>query len=120
MGWPLRHRVTSLLTYAVFIAIPRILALITASLPLVDMFRLLPHLSIFHAVLASCSFATVVTTIAYITLWLKVRKSSASAHERSRRKGQATGDHTCNRFCHFPIYLAALSNQCTKYYESLT
>lgn len=86
MGWPLRHRITSPLTYAVFIAIPWILALIVASLPLLDVFRLLPHLFMFHVVLASCSFPIVVTTIAYITLWFKVRTSHASGHERSREK----------------------------------
>ena len=86
MGWPLRHRITSPLIYAVFITIPWVLALIVASLPLLDMFRLLPNLFMFQVVLASCSFPIVVTIIAYITLWFKVRTSDASGHERSREK----------------------------------
>ena len=86
MGWPLRHRITSPLTYAVFLTVPWVLALLVASLPLFDMFRLLPTLFMFKVILASCSFPIVVTIIAYITLWFKVRTSDASGHERSREK----------------------------------
>ena len=86
MGWPLRHRVTSPLTYAVFVAVPWVLALTVASLPLFDMFRLLPHLFMFQVILASCSFPIVVTIIAYITLWFKAKTSDASGNERRREK----------------------------------
>ncbi|XP_020631470.1 adenosine receptor A2a-like [Orbicella faveolata] len=86
MGWPLRHRVIPPITYAVFVTVPWVLALIVASLPLFDMFRLLPHLFMFQVILASCSFPIVVTIIAYITLWFKVKTSDPSGHERSREK----------------------------------
>jgi len=86
MGWPLRHRVTSPLTYFVFVTVPWVLALLVASLPLFDMFRLLPHLFMFQVILASCAFPIVVTIIAYITLWFKVKTSDASGHDRSREK----------------------------------
>ena len=86
MGWPLRHRVTSPLTYAVFVTVPWVLALVVSSLPLFDMFRLLPNLFMFKVILASCSSPIVVTIIAYITLWFKVRTSDPSGHERSREK----------------------------------
>ena len=84
MGWPLRHRITPPIAYAAFITVPWILALVVASLPLFHMFRLLPHL--FMLILASCSFPIVVTIIAYITLWFKVKTSDATGHERSREK----------------------------------
>lgn len=87
MGWPLRHRITSPLTYAVFVTVPWVLALVVSSLPLFDMFRLLPNLFMFKVILASCSFPIVVTIIAYITLWFKVRTSDdVSGHGRSREK----------------------------------
>lgn len=86
MGWPLRHRITSPLTYAVFVTVPWVLALVVSSLPLFDMFRLLPNLFMFKVILASCSSPIVVTIIAYITLWFKVRTSDPSGHERSREK----------------------------------
>lgn len=88
MGWPLHHRITSPQTYAVFIAIPWLLASIVAFLPLLDMFRLLPHLFMFYVVLASCCFPIVVTAVAYATLWLKVKSSDASrsGHERRGEK----------------------------------
>lgn len=89
MGWPLHHRTTTPLTYAVFITIPWLLALIVATMPLLDMFRLLPHLIMFHVVLASCCFSILVTIIAYVILWLKVRSShSLSGQERSREKNK--------------------------------
>ena len=84
MGWPLRHRITPPIAYAAFITVPWILALVVASLPLFHMFRLLPHL--FMLILASCSFPIVVTIIAYITLWFKVKTRDATGHERSREK----------------------------------
>lgn len=86
MGWPLRHRITPPIAYAAFITVPWVLALVVASLPLFDMFRLLPHLFMFQVVLASCSLPIVVTIIAYITLWFKVKTSDATGHERSRDK----------------------------------
>lgn len=86
MGWPLRHRITSPIAYAVFITVPWVFALVVASLPLFDMFRLLPHLFMFQVILASCFFPIVVTIIAYIALWFKVKTSDATGHERSREK----------------------------------
>ncbi|XP_078372729.1 melanopsin-like [Oculina patagonica] len=86
MGWPLHHRTSSPLTYACFIAVPWLLALVVASLPVLDMFRLLPHLFMFHVVLASCCVAIFVTVIAYVTLWFKVRSSDSPGQERSREK----------------------------------
>ena len=68
-----------------FTTVPWVLALVVASLPLFDMFRLLPHL--FMLILESCSFPIVVTIIlAYITLWFKVKTRDATGHERSREK----------------------------------
>ena len=86
MGWPLRHRITPPIAYAVFITVPWVFALVVASLPLFDMFRLLPHLFMFQVILASCFFPIVVTIIAYIALWFKVKTSDATGHERSREK----------------------------------
>ena len=86
MGWPLRHRITPPIAYTIFITVPWVFALIVASLPLFDMFRLLPHLFMFQVILASCFFPVVVTIIAYITLWFKVKTSDATGHERSREK----------------------------------
>ena len=86
MGWPLRHRITPPIAYTAFITVPWVLALVVASLPLFDMFRLLPHLFMFQVILASCFFPIVVTIIAYITLWFKVKTSDATGQERSREK----------------------------------
>ena len=77
IGWPILHRVTSPKMYFAFIAIPWILALMVASLPLFDMYRLLPQGLMF----------TVVTT--YIILWLKVRlerSSDVSGADRTVRE----------------------------------
>lgn len=86
MGWPLRHRIISPLTYAGFIASPWLLALIVSSMPLLDMLRLLPNLFMFHVVLASCCVTIIVTTVAYVTLWFRVRGSDTLGHERRREK----------------------------------
>lgn len=83
MGWPFHHRITSPQMYAVFITIPWLLALLVALLPVLDLFGLLPHLFMFYAVLASCCFPIVVTTVAYLCLWFKVRGSDASGHQRT-------------------------------------
>ena len=95
MGGPLHHRITSLLTYAVFIAIPCILALIVSGIfALVGHVQLLPHLFMFHVVLAPCSFPSAVTTVAYITFWFKVRTSQATGREREaeNRAGDSRSD----------------------------
>jgi len=39
-----------------------------------------------QVILASCTFPVVVTIIAYITLWFKVKTSDAPGHDRSREK----------------------------------
>ena len=87
IGWPLRHRVASPQTYVAFIATPWILAFVVASLPLFDMYRLLPPGVMFTVVTVSYCFPILLTTITYIILWFRVRSiSDASGTELSREK----------------------------------
>ena len=86
IGWPLRHRVTSSLTYFALVAIPWILAITVASLPLFDMFQLLPQGAMPIVLTASYCFPIVLTTLTYITLWFKLRQSRISVAEQRREK----------------------------------
>ena len=89
IGWPILHRVTSPKMYFAFIAIPWILALMVASLPLFDMYRLLPQGLMFTVVTTSYCSPVVLTIITYIILWLKVRlerSSDVSGADRTVRE----------------------------------
>ena len=86
IGWPLRHRVTSPQTYVALVAIPWILAVMVASLPLFDMFRLLPQGLMFTVVTISYCFPVVLTTLTYTILWFRVRNSDVTGAERNREK----------------------------------
>ena len=75
--------------YFAFIAIPWILALMVASFPLFDMYRLLPQGLMFTVVTTSYCSPVVLTIITYIILWLKVRlerSSDVSGADRTVRE----------------------------------
>ena len=86
IGWPLRHRVASPQTYVALVSIPWILALIVASLPLFDMYKLLPYNLMFTVVTVSYCFPIVLSILTYITLWFRVRGGDAYGTVRSGEK----------------------------------